>query len=462
MSDAPTYDTIAAIITPPGEGGIAAVRVAGPRATELLQRHFRPLRAHENARVAPFVMRLGHIVDHQDAVIDEAMAVFMPHGQSYTGLDQAELFTHGGRLVVRQVLATLIHSGARAASPGEFTRLAFLHGRIDLARAEAVADIIAANTDRSLTNARSQLLGAYSQHIEQLRFLLIDTLAEIEASVDFPEEHIETADTGRISADLLRTEQQVDNLLQTYRGGRILREGFRVVIGGRPNAGKSSLFNLLLGQTRALVTPTPGTTRDYLSEWVDLDGFAVNLLDTAGLRTTRSKLEQAGQAITEDVMAGADLVLWMFDLSRRAVWSEFTTDLKRLGQTPRLLVGNKLDLAPSPDPTMLDTIAADAVLVSCKTNEGIAALRDTLQQRIESMMPDMTEGLIVTSERHAASLRQALDHLQAARELIQHGASPELPALELRSALSSLEEITGRVYTEDVLDRIFSRFCVGK
>lgn len=462
MPDAPHHDTIAAIITPPGEGGIAAVRVAGPLAVEILRRHFRPRGAHGSEQIAPFMMRVGVIVGAGGRVIDEGTAVFMPHGQSYTGLDQAELFTHGGRLVIQQVLAALIGSGARVAEPGEFTKLAFVNGRIDLTRAEAVADMIAASNERSLVNARQHLLGAYSGRIDDLRTMLIDALAEIEASVDFPEEEIEPATYQRIGDSVLRAGREIGRLADSYRGGRIIREGFKIVIGGRPNAGKSSLFNVLLGLTRALVAPTAGTTRDYLSEWVEINGFGVNLLDTAGLRATRSKLEQAGQAMTEDVMSGADLVLWMFDLSRRRVWPELQDDISRLGEAPRLLVGNKLDLAPQSEATRLDRAGEEVILVSCKTGRGISRLKESIGRRIESVMPDMTDGLAVTSARHASNLGLAQEHLSTAADLLKENASPELPALEVRAALTALEEITGRVYTDDILERIFSRFCVGK
>jgi tRNA modification GTPase len=359
-------------------------------------------------------------------------------------------------------MAELIRSGARPAQPGEFTKLAFLNGRIDLAKAEAVADVIAANTERSLGSARKQLLGAYSEKVEALRSGLVDALAEIEASVDFPEEEIEPATLKKIAQAVLRAESEVDTLLSSYQGGRILREGFRLVIGGRPNAGKSSLFNALLGQTRALVTPTPGTTRDYLSEWIELEGIAVNLLDTAGLRATRSRLEQAGQAMTEDIMAGADLVLWMCDLSRRRVWSELGQDVRRIQTAPILVAANKLDLAPEANRESLGKLGVEGCFVSCKTGEGIPALKQLVQNRIESILPDMTDGLAVTSERHAANLQRALEQLRTGRELLMQNASPELPALELRAALTALEEITGRVYTDDILERIFSRFCVGK
>lgn len=462
MKEAPIDDTIAAIITPPGEGGIAAVRMAGSDATTLMLQHFRPHRGSDDEPLRPFTMRVGHFVDSQGSVLDEVTAVFMPHGQSYTGLDQVEFFTHGGRLVVRQVMAELIKSGARPAQPGEFTKLAFLNGRIDLAKAEAVADVIAANTERSLGSARKQLLGAYSEKVEALCSGLVDALAEIEASVDFPEEEIEPATLKTIAQTVLRAESEVDTLLSSYQGGRILREGFRLVIGGRPNAGKSSLFNVLLGQTRALVMPTAGTTRDYLSEWIELEGIAVNLLDTAGLRATRSRLEQAGQAMTEDIMAGADLVLWMCDLSRRRVWSELAEDVRKIQKAPILVAANKLDLAPEASPESLGKLAVEGCFISCKTGEGIPALKQLVQNRIESILPDMTDGLAVTSERHAANLQRALEHLRTGRELLTQNASPELPALELRSALTALEEITGRVYTDDILERIFSRFCVGK
>jgi tRNA modification GTPase len=247
---APFNDTIAAIITPPGEGGIAAVRIAGELSRGILAKHFRPMASPRSRRLAPFHMRFGHFVKTGEAaarevIVDEVMAVYMPEGKSYTGLEQVEIYCHGGRRVVREILNRILLSGARAAEPGEFTRLAFLSGRIDLAHAEAVAEIIAADTNTSYQSARDHLIGRYSKHLEQLREQLVAVIAEVEASIDFPDEELDTANTSKLTLAVDGIITKTAELAQSYQGGRILREGYRVVIAGRPNSGKSSLFNLL-------------------------------------------------------------------------------------------------------------------------------------------------------------------------------------------------------------------------
>ena len=406
-------------------------------------------------------MRYGDFVSVSGKIIDEITAVHMPKGKSYTGLDQAEIFCHGGLQVVRLILDELIGAGARPAEPGEFTKLAFLNGRIDLTKAEAVAEIIAANTRASYQASREHLLGAYSEHVGELRQRLIAVLAEIEASIDFAEEEIDPAGVNQLAASLEQVSDHIGELLASYTGGRIVNEGFRIAISGRPNAGKSSLFNQLLRHERALVNPAAGTTRDYLSEWIDLDGFAVNLIDTAGLRRAGSGLEKLGQDRTEKIIREVNLLLWMFDFSKKDWKRKLKADLETLGKRHIILIANKIDLM---DITVRRSAAAEfsALPVSCLTGAGIRRLRKTILEHIKEYMPDLTSGLVVTSVRHKQKLTQALKATRSVRELLERGESPELIAFDLRRAVDALDEITGRVYNEDVLRRIFSRFCVGK
>jgi tRNA modification GTPase len=453
-------DTIVAIITPPGEGGISALRLAGPRSLDLLQRFFRG-QDEETDRFPPFLMRYGAFIGQDGKSLDEVLAVYMPRGRSYTGLNQVEIFCHGGRQVVRLILQTLVNAGARPAEPGEFTKLAFLSGRIDLSRAEAVAEIIAANTETSYRAGREHLLGSYSQYIEELRDKLVGLTAEIEASIDFAEEDIDPASRERLVALADELEARIKKLADSYRGGRIIGEGFRLAIGGRPNAGKSSLFNLLLREERALVNPKPGTTRDYLSEWIDIEGVAVNVIDTAGLRKGGGEIEKEGQVRAHRLMRQADLVLWMADLSRRNWRNLLAKDLKSLPQKPILIVGNKIDISKK----QVDTFRRDrpdGILLSCKTGRGFGQLETALIDRIDERMPDLTSGQVVTSARHKVKLTEASKLLKRARKKIKSGESPELTAFDLRQAIGSLDEITGRVYTEEILARIFSQFCIGK
>jgi len=452
-------DTIVAVITPPGEGGIAAVRLAGPRSRSCLKRFFVSPRKHVVFK--PFMLQYGSFVSSDGDPLDEITAVYMPKGKSYTGLEQVEIFCHGGRQIVRLILQELINAGARPAEPGEFTRLAFLNGRIDLAKAEAVAEIIAADTDRSYRASREHLLGAYSDQIEKMRSGLINVAAEVEAGIDFAEDEIETAPREKLvemTGDII---DKIKELLESYQGGRIINEGFKVVIGGRANVGKSSLFNLLLRKERALVNPVAGTTRDYLSEWIDLDGFAVNLIDTAGFRKGGSTVEREGRARAYSIIHSADLLVWIVDVTRKNCWANLRKDLASPPKCPIMLVGNKIDLL-SPGWEAPPTNYAHTLPLSCLTGRGVGELRRALVRCIDRKMPNLTSGLVVTSARHRQKLTIAVKNLKLARRKIKRGESPELAAFDLRQAISALDEITGRVYTEEILGRIFSRFCVGK
>lgn len=451
-------DTVAAIITPPGEGGIAAIRLAGPKSVQILKTVFWPRAETTPGEPTPFLMRFGKYVNRAGEQLDEILAVFMPEGKSYTGLDQVEIFCHGGRQVVKVILSDLLERGARAAEPGEFTKLAFLNGRIDLAKAEAVAELIAANTDSSYMTSRDHLLGRYTEHIETLRTSLISLLADIEATLDFPEEHLETTELSANLAKIARIESELEKLAASYQGGRIVREGYRVVLGGRPNAGKSSLFNLMLQQERALVHESAGTTRDYISEWIDLGGFAVNMIDTAGLRTDGAEVEKQGQEKAEQLMGSSDLVLWVVDLTSRNWMEHLQGDLASIKQKNHIVVGNKSDL--------LDSKVADRsgemILLSCKTTAGLIDLEAAMIESVNRSMPDLTSGLVVTSARHQQKISAALESLSSAREKMGSPDQIELASYDVRESVRALEEITGRVYTEDILESIFASFCVGK
>lgn len=455
-------DTIVAVITPPGEGGIAALRLAGRDSLSIFGKFF--VAAQDSAALDPFVMRIGRFVSSQGDCLDEVTAVYMPKGKSYTGLEQVETFCHGGRHIVRMILQELIEAGARPAEAGEFTKLAFLNGRIDLAKAEAVAELIAANTETSFRAAREHFLGAYSEHIDRIREELIGLLAEIEVEIDFVEEEIDSTETERKVATADQIMAKVEKLLKSYDGGRIVKEGFRIVIGGRPNAGKSSLFNLVLQQERALVDRVAGTTRDYLSEWIDLGGFAVNLIDTAGLRKGGGSIERQGQAKANEVIKEANLLLWLVDLSTDNWQSELAQDLKQLANYPTLVIGNKVDLLgkSTGDQPPERQVQSVRLQISCRTGQGLSELKELLSKQISEEIPDLTSGQVVTSARHKQKLSKTIRSLKLARRKMKTGESPELTAFDLRQAVLALEEITGRIYTEDILGEVFSRFCVGK
>jgi len=403
-------------------------------------------------------MRHGRIVTELGEAVDEVLAVSMPAGRSYTGLDQVEIFCHGGSHVVRVVMEEILAAGARPAEPGEFTKLAFLNGRIDLSKAEAVAEIVAASTQASYKAGLDHLTGTYSTYVEELRSHLLSALAELEASIDFREEENETPDPEQLRSQLEEIGREVSRLAATYQGGRIVREGYRIAICGRPNAGKSSLFNLLLEQERALVDASPGTTRDYLSEWIELEGIAVNMTDTAGFRTSADRVEAQGQRKAQDIVHRADLVLWVADISAPHWQVDLADDIRELGLKDKLLVANKIDLISGSRPNLAENLLP----VSCLTREGLDKFRRALISTISVSLPDMTSGQVVTSARHKRCLDLALESISAATTASHNGESSELIALEVRRAADSLGEITGKVYTEEILGEIFSRFCIGK
>ncbi|MBU0985196.1 MAG: tRNA uridine-5-carboxymethylaminomethyl(34) synthesis GTPase MnmE [candidate division Zixibacteria bacterium] len=451
-------DTIVAIITPPGEGGVAGIRLAGPLSLTILDTVFRP---ESSSSLKPFVLRYGRFVNSHGESLDEVMAVYMPQGKSYTGLDQVEFFCHGGRQVVRLLLEVLLATGARAAQPGEFTRLAFLNGRIDLTQAEAVAEVIAANTEASWRAGRDHLMGGYAAHVERIRQQLVAVLAEIEASIDFTEEDIDPARDGQLLGTLETVERDLSELLASYTGGRIIKEGFTVAIAGRPNSGKSSLFNLLLKQERALVNPEPGTTRDYLSEWLDIDGFAVKIVDTAGLRADGGTVEKAGQARAEEIIDQADLVLWLADMSEKAWPQGLQADIESRKTESMMLVGNKLDVV-NELPSNILTTPLPVHFLSCKTGEGCRRLTKAIAERIKASVPDLTSGHVVTSARHKQNIELAAGAVVQSKKLMAGSETPDIIAFELRRGADALAEITGKIYTEQILGTIFSRFCVGK
>ncbi len=404
-------------------------------------------------------------MDKGGNIIDEVTLVEMPDGKSYTGQKQAEIFCHGGQYILRRILKEILDYGVRPAEPGEFTRRAFLSGRIDLAKAEAVADLIASKTEFAYSAARKNLLGKLSERIDDLRNRAINLLAEIEASVDYPEEDLEIAEKNKMTEDLAYIIEEATGLIETYRSGKIIREGFKIVIAGQPNAGKSSLFNILLNQNRAIVAPIPGTTRDYLTEWIDLDGWMVSVTDTAGLRGKAGIIEKAGQKSTEKIIKDSDLIIWIVDITRPKWQVEAVRDLAKLpSKSPKMLLYNKIDKLKGNRKSIggRKNYSSKGIEISCLTGDGLGKLKKELIRIIQSDIPDLTDRMVLTSERHKKKLEAAVKYFNRAGKGIKKSLSPELIAFELRQGINEIDEITGRIYNEEILDRIFARFCIGK
>jgi tRNA modification GTPase len=441
-------DTIAAISTPFGEGAIAVLRLSGPRAVELADSVFRakiPV-----AELLPRVQHFGAIVDGAEK-LDEVLLTVFRAPASYTGEDVVEIAGHGGVLISRRILELLLRRGARAAHPGEFTQRAYLHGKMDLTQAEAVMDLITAQTELALRAATEQLEGRLGERIRDLRERILELLAHVEAFIDFPDEDIDpdTGDALLRKLDIVRAE--IDTLLATADRGKVLREGVRTVIYGAPNVGKSSLLNLLLGHERAIVSAKPGTTRDVIEEVISLRGIPLRLIDTAGVRESEDEVERAGIERTWKQVERADLVLHVADAN--AERGEQDKDCG--GRT--LLVLNKVDLGENEN-----WRGVDAVRISCLSGTGIDALAEAIVARVAGGHTAQRDWSVAINARHQGCLEDARRFADAARQGLVNGVSPELVAEELRSALDSVGEVVGKADSEDVLGKIFSTFCIGK
>lgn len=443
-------DTIAAISTPFGEGAIAVVRMSGPRAMEIARTVFRGKEPQARHAV------MGAIFDGEHKLDDVVLTVF-PAPHSYTGEDVVEISCHGGVLVTRRILELLLRHGARSAEPGEFTQRAFLGGKLDLTQAEAVMDLIGAQTDLALRAANEQLEGRLGERIRALREALLAVLAHVEAFIDFPDEDIdpETGEALRTRIDALRTD--VAKLLDTAEQGRVLREGVRTVIYGAPNVGKSSLLNRLLGFERAIVSAKPGTTRDVIEEVINLRGIPLRLVDTAGVRESDDEIEREGMARTQRQVERADLILHVAE-AHRAPFDQFSgLALDSFAGAPRtILVLNKVDRGEH-----RGWITMDAVRISCTTGEGMDALTAAIEAKVfgGAAHRDWT---VAINARHQACLERTRDFLNAARRAFDEGLSPEFIAEELRAALDAAGEIVGKADAEELLGVIFGRFCIGK
>jgi tRNA modification GTPase len=455
-------DTIAAIATPPGAGGVGIVKISGPRAPDILRRLFEPA-VHRRTRQVeqPRQLTWGHVRDpHSGEVVDEVLAVVMPAPHSYTRQDVVEIQSHGGIVAVRRILELALAAGARAAVPGEMTLRAFLNGRLDLAQAEAVLDIVTARTDAALRVAVDQLGGHLSGRVRPVRGHLVGVLAYLEASIDFVEDEIPAQDIG---STLSRVAADLTDLLATADLGMIYRQGVRAAIVGRPNVGKSSLLNALLRGERAIVTPIPGTTRDTLEETINLEGVPLVLVDTAGIRLgSTDEVERMGIARSRAALQRADLALLVLDASQPP------TDLDRdiaalVGDKPALVALNKCDLPP-PDPDESPTLLAAAphLCISALTGAGLANLERAILDLVLRGRVTTADTPLVSNARHKALLTHALQSVQAAQLGQRGGLSADLVAIDVREAVDALGEITGESASEDLLEAIFSRFCVGK
>ena len=448
-----TEDTIAAIATPLGPGGIGIVRVSGPRAESIANLVFRcgNAGAWESHRLYH-----GRILTNGGTPLDDGLAVLMRRPRSYTGEDVLEIHCHGSPLVLRLALETVLGHGARPAQAGEFTKRAFLNGKLDLAQAEAVIDMVSARTPESAAQAANQLFGQLSGHLQHVRQRLIRVKAHLEAQIDFSDEEL-GIDHISLMTDVTDAERDIESLLGTYERGRVLRHGARVAITGRPNAGKSSLLNALLGDERAIVTAAPGTTRDVIEEGADFGGVPVVLSDTAGLRDVPDEVERIGVERAHEAVRAADVVLFVIDASLPPdAWPE------SVAAEHAVIVFNKIDLPCAWSEADASELArrAPVVRVSAKYLTGLDDLRRAVAGSIVKTPRDNVPTL--TRSRQRDAMVKALTSLRHAREGLRRRLAPELIAVDLQDALDDIGCVTGAITSEEILDEIFAEFCIGK
>lgn len=455
------FDTIAAIATALGEGGIAIIRVSGNKALEIVNKIFRGINGKDLLDIKPYTMRYGHMIDENNEIIDEVIVSFMKGPRSFTAEDTVEINCHGGIVATNKVLQNVIKAGARLAEPGEFTKRAFLNGRIDLSQAEAVMDIITAKTELSMKSAMTQSQGRLSTEINNLRKEALDILALIEYAVDFTEDDEEPDETipVKVKEDVITLRSKVNNLIDTADEGKLIRDGLSMVIVGKPNVGKSSLLNALLNEKRAIVTNIAGTTRDVIEEYINLDGIPVRLVDTAGIRETEDVVEKIGVEKSKEKINEADLVILMLDTSRE-LDEEDKEIIDYIKDRKYIVLLNKVDLDRKLSSEIVDNLE-NKIELSAKTGFGIDDLKSKIKDLFFNGSID-AESVMVTNTRHKEALYRASENLDGALNGLNNNEFLDLVSIYVTSALRALGEITGAELEEDLVNKIFAEFCCGK
>jgi tRNA modification GTPase len=458
-------DTIAAIATPIGEGAIGVIRISGPEVFSITDKVFRGKQPIADAE--GYSVHYGKIVDANGGLLDKVLVTVFRNPHSYTGEDAVEISCHGGLLVTNKILGAVLRAGARQADPGEYTKRAFLNGKMDLSQAEAVADLIAARSERAHNASINQLEGKLTDKIGLIKSELIDLCSLLELELDFSEEGIPLVSEEKIKRRLTSCQNEIRLLMDSFEVGRVCREGVKVALVGKPNAGKSSLFNALLRENRAIVTPLAGTTRDFLEEYISLSGVLFSLTDTAGLTETESIVESEGVARSVHMMSKADVVVVIVDATLSVDKDEAMQLLHGVKGIHRVvIVYNKCDLLDEGNMKRA-TVTASGLIVtelfaSAKTGEGLDVLKEKLAVAVVGDQIGEERSIRITLQRHFAALSRSRYSLSVAASSVLAQASSEFVALDVRGAINALSEITGEITTDDILDNIFGKFCIGK
>lgn len=456
--------TIAAISTAVGEAGIGIVRISGKQSLEIANRIFKGNKVEELNDSHSKRLVYGHIIDREkDKVIDEVLISFMKGPYTYTREDMVEIYCHGGIISVKKVLDLILKNGARLAEPGEFTKRAFLNGRLDLSQAEAVIDLIRAKTDKSFEASLNQLEGSISAKIKEIRDIIFEMIAHVEVSIDFSDEDIEEVTYEELEESAIKVKEKIERLLETADRGRILRDGLNTVILGKPNVGKSSLLNAILRENRAIVTDVPGTTRDIIEEYVNIDGIPLRIIDTAGIRRTEDIVEQIGVNRAKESVEKADLVIAVFDVSRELTEEDYQI-IDIMKEKKSIILLNKIDLPNKFTKSHLETLIGDKVIIETSIASGIGV--DLLEKSIKDMFysgeVEIHSDTVITNVRHKNQLEKALESIQSALNDIRNNVPIDCIAVDLKNCWDNLGEISGETIAEDILDKIFSEFCIGK
>ena len=450
--------TIVAISTAPGVGGIGIIRMSGENCFNILKKVFKPL--NKSNTIKGYTIKYGNIVDGEE-IIDEVLVSFFKAPKSYTKENMCEINSHGGIVIMNKILDLCIKNGAQVAEPGEFTKRAFLNGRIDLSQAEAVIDIINSKTEKEAKVSIDQLEGNLSNKIKEIRKIIISIMADIEATIDYPEYDIEEVTNIRILETLNNVDKILDSLEKSFYNGKILREGITVAIVGRPNSGKSSLLNLILNEERAIVTDIEGTTRDTIEEFISIDGIPLKIIDTAGIRKAKDKVEEIGVEKAIEIANKSDIVIAIFDRSRE-LNEEDEKILKLIENKNSIILLNKSDLESKVDSSKFNNINKKVIEISVKNQEGIDELYDTISEMFKLKDIVSNGEIIVSNNRHKNIIINSRKNLQKARETIYNNMPIDIISTYLKEIIEELGKITGESVTDDVISEIFSKFCLGK
>lgn len=456
-----TTDTIAAIATPLGESGIGVIRISGSKAYDVGDAIFQSKSSLPLAQRRDRSIQYGLIVDDDGKAVDEVILLIMKGPRSYTAEDVLEIQCHGGRQSLSEILGLVLRHGARLANPGEFTQRAFVNGRIDLAQAEAVMDVIQAKSAQGLTSAVSQLEGRLSRVVGDMRLHLTDFITRLEVTVDYPEEDLEDIEVPDIAGAIREMEQRLDAMLAESKSGRMMRDGVMAAIAGTPNAGKSSLLNRFLETERAIVTDVPGTTRDVIEEWITIQGVPICLVDTAGIRSTDDTVEQIGVRRAKEYMDRADIILVVVDQSR-PLQEEDRQILETAKGRQALIVLNKEDLQPAFETEELQSYGLPLLSISASTGAGMGELKDAMLSLALQQGLTAAQSALLANTRHIELVRQSREALQRALDTIEAGMPVDCAIVDIREAWELLGSITGDTVHDDIIEEIFSRFCLGK